>query len=137
MRSVWISFALALAVMVAPMPAAAANFDGSKPLLLAVISIFECAPESGCQQVSPAEAGIPRFMEIDFQKMEINEVGEFEDERRTPIKTLNKGDGTLSLQGGENNRSWSAVIKQDSGEAVITVSDVHSGFVLFGACTPR
>jgi len=119
------------------MPAAAADFDGSKPLLLAIISIVECAPETGCQQVSPVEAGIPRFMEIDFQKMEISEVGEFADERRTPIKTLDKGENILTLQGGENSRAWSAIIKHDSGEAVITVADPHSGFVLFGACTPR
>jgi hypothetical protein len=137
MRLVVITIALALAFMVAPVSAGAADFDGSQPLLCAIIKIVECSPQGDCQQVSPAEAGIPRFIEIDFKKMEISEVGEFQDERRTPFKTLEKGENTLTLQGGQNNRAWSTVISRDTGEAVITVSDVYSGFVIFGACTPR
>ena len=38
----------------APLAVQAADFDGSKPLLCAVISITECTPNDGCQKTMVA-----------------------------------------------------------------------------------
>lgn len=128
---------LALALLIAPCDAPAADFDGSRPLLMAVIDVIECHPGGACESVSPQAAGLPRFLEIDFDKQEINEVGDAQDERRTPIETVTKGEGVMILQGAQNGRGWSLTITETTGEAVAAVSDPVSGFVLFGACTPR
>ena len=53
------------------------------------------------------------------------------------IQSVTQGEGVLILQGAQNGRGWSITITEASGEAVATVSDPVSGFVLFGACTPR
>ena len=50
---------------------------------------------------------------------------------------MTQSEGMLILQGAQNGRGWTINITEASGEAVITVSDPLSGFVLFGACTPR
>ena len=113
------------------------DFDGSKPLLGAVIEIHECQPGLGCQKVTPAEADIPRFVEIDFKKKEISEVGKNKNERRTTIKAVERLDDRLILRGGENGRGWSMAIMQETGDMVVTVSANKTGFVVFGACTPR
>lgn len=128
---------LALAAMAAPSGTMAADFDGSRPLVMAIIDVIECHPDGACDNVTPQEAGLPRFIEIDVAKKEISEVGDAEEERRTMIQTVTKADGLLILQGAQNGRGWSLTITEASGEAVATVSDPLSGFVLFGACTPR
>ena len=81
--------------------------------------------------------GLPRFMEIDFDKKEISEVGDAQDERRTAIQNVTQGEGVLILQGAQNGRGWSLTITEANGDAVATIADPVSGFVLFGACTPR
>jgi len=128
---------LALITMMAPATATAADFDGSRPLLVAIIDIIECQPGGACEEVSPREAHLPRFLEIEFDKKEISEIGDAEEERTTKIQSITQGDGVLILQGAQNGRGWTINITVASGDAVITVSDPLSGFVLFGACTPR
>jgi hypothetical protein len=129
---------LAVLVLLMAVPAVlAADFDGSRPLLMAVIDIIECHPGGACENVTPQEARLPRFLEIDFDKKEISEVGDAQDERRTAIQNMTQGEGVLILQGAQNGRGWSLTITEASGDAVATVADPVSGFVIFGACTPR
>ena len=49
----------------APLAAQAADFDGSKPLLCAVISITECTSNDGCQKTTLENAGMPQFLKFD------------------------------------------------------------------------
>lgn len=117
--------------------AGAADFDGETPLLCAITGIMECSQDGACQEISFEEAGIPRFIEIGFEKKEISEVGIREDERSTPILGMEKTDANLILQGAQNDRGWSMTISKDDGEAVISVAGDRTGFIVFGACTPR
>jgi hypothetical protein len=128
---------LALITMMTPTAVMAADFDGSRPLLIAIIDVIECQPGGECEKVSPRDARLPRFFEIDFEKKEISEIGDAQDERRTAIQSMTQEEGLLILQGAQSGRGWSVTITEASGEAVIAISDPLSGFVLFGACTPR
>jgi hypothetical protein len=128
---------LAFALLMSASAAQATDFDGSRALLMAVIDITECHPGGVCEGVTPQEASLPRFIEIDFDKKAISEVGDDQDERRTAIQSITKGEGVLILQGAQNGRGWSLTITEASGDAVATISDTQSGFVIFGACTPR
>lgn len=128
---------LALVAMIVPTASIAADFDGSRPLLIAIIDVIECHPGGDCEKVSPRDARLPRFFEIDFKKKEISEIGDAKDERRTAIQSMTQAEGLLILQGAQSGRGWSVTITEASGEAVIAISDPLSGFVLFGACTPR
>jgi hypothetical protein len=128
---------LALVTMMAPAAAIAADFDGSRPLLVAIIDVIECHPGGDCEKVSPQEARLPRFLEIEFDKQEISEIGDAKEERRTEIQSMTQHEGLLILQGAQNGRGWTVNITEANGDAVITVSDPLSGFVVFGACTPR
>ena len=50
-------------------PALAGNFDGSKPMLCALINIVECGSGGNCQQLTAQDAGIPRFLKVNFKEM--------------------------------------------------------------------
>jgi hypothetical protein len=136
-RNAIVSGLLALPLLMSPNAIPAADFDGSRPLLMAIINVVECQPGGACENVTPQDAGLPRFLEIDVGKKEISEIGDAQEERRTMIQNVTQGEGVLILQGAQNGRGWSLTITEASGEAVATVSDPLSGFVLFGACTPR
>jgi hypothetical protein len=101
--------------------AVAGDFDGSKPLLCAVIDVVECGSGGKCQQVTAEDVGIPRFL---------------------TIKNSEHIDGKLILQGAEDGIEgvrdgvgWSLAIAEESGKMVLTASGDEVGFVVFGACT--
>ena len=123
--------------------AIAGDFDGSKPLLVSVARVMECTPVEGCNDVSPNEVGLPRFLKIDFAKKTIRPARGGEDIPDTLIERSERVDGKLILQGAEDGYAemrdglgWTMAISEESGLVVLTTSGDEVGFVVFGACTP-
>jgi hypothetical protein len=125
-----------LCLLFIPLPVAAGDFDGSKPLLCAVIQTFECKSAGECLQGTAEDIDIPQFLKINFKKKIIRGAGESGEVRTTKIKNLKSIDGRLILQGVQNGRAWSMVITA-TGKFTLTASDDQAGFVVFGACTPH
>ena len=48
-----------------------AAVDGSEAVICAAVEITECVPGAACQRVSARDAGIPRFLRIDFADQQI------------------------------------------------------------------
>ncbi len=122
--------------------AVAGDFDGSKPLLCAVIDIVECGPGGNCQKVTAEEVGIPRFLKINFKEKKITATQTGGSKKNTPIKNSEHVDGKLILQGAQDGIEgvrdgvgWSLAIAEESGKMVLTASGDEVGFVVFGACT--
>src|SRR5438093_847135 len=55
--------------------------------------------------------------------------------RSTPIKNLERADGSIFLQGVEKGRAFSFAIEEDTGFATIAVARRGRGVTVFGACT--
>src|SRR5262249_29594851 len=103
--------ALLIATLVAPARlAAAGSYDGSRPFLCAVDMIMECDSSGRCERHLP-DASAPRFIRVDVAGKTMTS----ETNRRSPLVNTMRVDGELILQGGENRRSWSATINEDSG----------------------
>ncbi len=124
------------------LPALAGDFDGSKPLLCAVMDIVECGPGGNCQKVMAEEIGIPQFLRINFKEKKISATQSSGSKRSTTIKNSEHVDGKLILQGAEDGvedvrdgLGWSIAISEESGKMVLTASGDEVGFVVFGACT--
>ncbi len=123
-------------------PALAGNFDGSKPMLCALINIVECGSGGNCQQLTAQDAGIPRFLKVNFKEKKITATQASGNKRSTTIKNSEHVDGKLILQGAEDGIEdvrdgvgWSIAIAEDTGNMVLTASGDDVGFVVFGACT--
>jgi hypothetical protein len=115
--------------------AAAGDFDGSKKLLCAPSDIYECAPASDCQRITPEMANIPRFIQVNVKKKRLSGTVGGGDKVTTGIQNVEKKDGKLTLQGAENARAWSVVIDQETGRMSASASNDITGFILFGGCT--
>ena len=124
-------------ICVMPFLVSAGNFDGSAPLLCAVVETFECGENGDCQQGTAQSINIPRFLRINFKTKIIsgNRVGG--EVLTTKIENMERSDGKLILQGTQNGKGWSMVITETTGNMTLSASDDRIGFVVFGACTSQ
>ncbi len=121
---------------------AQAVVDGSEPVICASVTIVECVPDGSCQRVSAEDAGIPRFLRIDFAGQQITRTRPNGDDVSSQIKRSETVDGRLILQGAEDGFEgvsdgigWSLSIDEENGKMVLTGSGNEVAFVIFGACT--
>jgi hypothetical protein len=125
-------------------PVEAGDFDGSKPLLCAVIDVVECAPGGGCERLTAESIGLPQFLWINFDEKTIREKRESGEGRSTTIERIDRVDGKVILQGAEDGvegvrdgLGWSMAISEETGKMVLTGSGDAVAYVVFGACTPQ
>ena len=112
---------LVLFALATPLQLAAAQFDGSAPLLCAVIEVIECDAGGDCLEIPAEMARIPHFLVINFADKTISATEESGREETTAIQNVQRIGGKLILQGAENGRGWSIVISEDSGRMSATV----------------
>ena len=124
--------------------AAAADFDGTKPLLIAVNRVMECTPADACREVTPASVQLPQFLRIDFAKKAILPARASDNFPPSAIERIEVVDGKLILQGAEDGYEkmrdglgWSMAISVESGQVVLTASGDEVAFVIFGAALPQ
>jgi len=122
----------------------AGDFDGTKPLLSAVIKVFECSENGDCKQVTPENVGMPQFFIIDMNEKKIFPTKASGIRNISKIENVERVDGKLILQGAEDGQmdvrdgtGWTIAISEETGKMVMTASGDQVGFVAFGACTPR
>ena len=124
-----------LCFILTPLSIAAADFDGSRPLLCATIETFECGFGIECRRGTAQSVNLPQFLKIDFKEKKISGTRESGEVLTTKIENMERSDGKLVLQGTQNNKGWSMLINEATGKMTITASDDQVGFVVFGACT--
>jgi len=137
-------FSIALLMSVCmPMMAWTADFDGSKPLLCAVISVIECTPTEN-RTVSAESIGMPQFIMVDAAKMKVWPAMDKEGKQTSEIKRADRIGGNLILQGADEGIdkmreavSWTATISEETGKFVLTAAGDQVAFVVFGACLPQ
>jgi len=142
MNQVKIYGLIGLVICMFSLPAVAGDFDGSKPMLCAVMDIVECGPDGNCQKVTVEDVSIPQFLKINSKEKKITATQTSGSKRSTTIKNIEHVDGKLILQGAEDGIEgvrdgvgWSLAIAEDTGKMVLTASGDEVGFVVFGACT--
>ena len=118
-----------------PLISTAGDFDGSKPLICAVIEDFDCIPGGECLSGTAESINIPQFLRIDFKEKVIT--GKRGDGKvlSTTVNNMEPADGKMILQGIQKGKAWSMVITEATGKMTITAADDQAGFVVFGACT--
>lgn len=116
--------------------AMAENLTGADKILCAGIQATYCDTSGACEIGMPWQWNMPEFVEIDFEAKIVSTTAAAERPRRTPIRTLERGNGEIYLQGVENARAFSFVIDEASGFASIAIAADGMTISVFGACTP-
>ena len=115
--------------------AAAAELDGSAPILCAVMGATECDRWGLCDTVDGSSMGLPPFVRVNVGGKVIEATDGSGRKSVIHSSTLVKEPARLIVQGGEHGRAWSAVIDQKSGEMTTAVIDYDGGFLIAGICT--
>ena len=133
-----------LILILAASAVGAGDFDGTRPLLVAVNRVMECTPVEGCREVTPASVQLPQFLRIDFAKRAILPARAADNFPPSKIERSEVVDGKLILQGAEDGYEkmrdglgWTMAISGDSGQVVLTASGDQAAFVVFGAALPQ
>ncbi len=137
MRNKIIIFLALFSVWLIAQPAFAGDFDGTKPLICAVIQVLEC-PEGGeCEWKSAQDINVPQFIKINFDEKVISGTVTKGQVKSAKYENMVFTDGRLILQGIQNGRAWSLVIKDETGRMNVSAVDDQVAFIIFGACTPQ
>ncbi len=135
-KTIGFYIALAGAALLAATPAPADDLTGADTLLCSSAQAVACSELEGCEMAPPREWNIPGFIQIDLAKKTLSTTAASEENRVTPIQTLERSGGRIFLQGIERGRAYSFVIDEATG--LVTVAVARDGFSVsvFGACTP-
>lgn len=114
---------------------ATAAFDGSSPLLCVPIEVFDCGANEGCFESSAETVNLPQFIRIDFEKKMASGTLVDGSVREVGIERMERENGMLVLQGGQEGRGWSVTVGEETGKMTLTASGDRFGFIVFGACT--
>lgn len=131
-----IYIALACVALLATSPAVADDLTGAGTVLCSSAQAVVCSEVEGCETAPPREWNIPAFIQIDLANKTLSTTAASEENRVTPIQTLERSGGRIFLQGIERGRAYSFVIDEATG--LVTVAVARDGFSVsvFGACTP-
>ena len=129
------------AALLAAAPAFAEGLDGSRPLLCALSSVFQCEAKDACSAVTLESVALPPFLKVDFAAKTVTQAGQNAGKKEGEIASFDRVGGRLILQGADGGPKaerrglgWTASIAQDTGKMVLSVAAVDAGFVIFGAC---
>lgn len=128
-------FFLLTTSLLASAPGLADDVSGSDRLLCSANEATVCILEGDCEVGSPWIWGIPQFIVIDLVERKLSTTEASGENRSTPIKNLERADGTIYLQGVENGRAFSIVVNEATGLISAAVARDGMNVGVFGACT--
>ncbi len=104
-------------------------------LLCSTSRVVACFEDGECIESLPWELNIPQFVVIDTKKKIMSTTKASNENRSTPIRTLQRDGGALIFQGIEQGRAFGVVIDEESGLLTGSVARDGMSVSVFGACT--
>ena len=135
MKNTMKNFAIACTGLLACSIAMSENLEGTDELLCAAANAQICFENGECFPVAPWELSIPDFVVIDTKGKTVSTTKASGENRSTPIRTLEREDLTIFLQGVEAGRAFSFSIDEQTGLLTVAVSRDGLTVSVFGACT--
>ena len=110
---------------------------GSSSLLCHGLSAARCEFETGmCSVKLPWQLNLPDFLKVDLDAKRTETTAASGQQRQTPIRTVERANGLIVLQGIEGERAFSWLITEATGEGTMTMSSPAAGLTVFTVCTP-
>lgn len=136
-RTILVKFKIpALIALMACSTAQADNISGTDRILCATSTVMLCVEDGACFPLSVLDGSdIPKFLIIDTKNKTISTTKASEVNRESFVANLSRDGGRIFLQGVENNRAYSILIEEDSGQFAGAIARDGITLSVFGACT--
>jgi hypothetical protein len=126
----------AACLALAAAPALADDLTGAKALLCSALEVSACESSFGCDSGPATDWKVPTFVEIDLAAKTLRTTRASGEERSTVASVVERKDGRILLQGIENGRAFSFLIREADGAMTVAVARDELTVSVFGACTP-
>ena len=126
---------LAGALTLVASAAFADNVENSDRILCSTARVVICFEHAECMEMPAWEVNIPQFVIVDEKKLTISTTKASDENRSTPIRTLQREEGLIVFQGLEDGRAFSVVIDEATGILTAAISRDGTSVSVFGACT--
>ena len=128
---------LAVGVSLLFTPLMADDVTGKSELLCSAAQATRCFADGDCKTGPPWKWDIPMFIEIDLDGKKLSTTAASGENRSTPIRSVEREDGLIFLQGIEGGRAFSFVITEETGFLSVGVATEGMAVAAFGGCTPK
>jgi hypothetical protein len=113
------------------------ELTGSSAFLCHGLTAARCEIESGmCTVKTPWDLNLPDFLKVDLAAKRAATTEASGHARETMIRTVERGNGLIVLQGIDGERAFSWMISEATGEGTMTMSSPAAGLTVFTVCTP-
>ena len=126
---------VALAFLLVAGTSVADDISNSNRFLCSTSQLVVCFEDAECLTMLPGDVNVPQFVVVDTKKKLISTTKASGENRSTPIRTLQREDSAIFLQGIEDGRASSFVIDEQTGLVTVAVSRNGLTVSVFGACT--
>jgi hypothetical protein len=117
--------------------ASADDLTGSDSLLCYALSAARCElEEATCEVKTPWQLNLPDFLKLDLDAKRATTTEASGEVRQTDLRTVERNNGVILLQGVQGERAFSWLITETSGEGTLAVSALGAGLTVFTVCTP-
>lgn len=117
--------------------AVADDVTGSDSLLCYAHSAARCEVEDAtCEVKTPWQLNLPDFLKLDLDAKRAETTEASGEVRQTDLRTVERSNGVILLQGVQGERAFSWLISETTGEGTLTVSTLAAGLTVFTVCTP-
>jgi hypothetical protein len=121
-------FSLMLALFATTAGAAPAS-----KLMCAIVDVFDCSGKE-CTEVTSEAVGVPDLVRFDPTEKSMTALDAEFGGRTTALESMTKDDHKTTARAHEGDRSLVLVVEDESGDAVLTVSDNKVVLVGYGEC---
>jgi hypothetical protein len=132
----WVAAACLLAA--SPFVAAtesAEGLDGSKDMVCAVIRVVSCTEGGGCVLGQARDFDVPTLVVYDAQEKAVRGTHESGHKEVSPVKTMERSNDHLILQGIEAGHGWVISIGSKTGVMRASIVGEAVKVLMSGACT--
>ncbi len=123
--------AIVLALLVFLAAPAAAQAAG--PLVCAIVDVFDCSA-GDCTEVTSEAVGVPDLLRLDPGKKTLTGLDREFGRAATPLASLASEGGKTTARASHEDRSLALVVEDESGDAMLTVTDHKVTLVAYGEC---
>jgi hypothetical protein len=126
-----------LAALAGALAAGAASADdvtGAEHILCTAWHAIACSTEGDCESTEAWRLSIPDFVKVDLETRQLVTPEGSEQPRQTAIGNISRNLGKLFLTGTQDDRAYSWVINEGSGEGTLAIVSDTTVISLFTAC---
>jgi len=125
------SFLVALLVLGAS--GASRALDLSAPIACALTDVFDCSGKH-CSEVQSETVGLADLLRLDPAARQLVALDEELGGASTALESLSVENGKLGARAHEGERILVLSVDANTGDAMLTVTDVHLTLVAYGEC---